>query len=162
MAIKLIQTGGTIDKKYNWSDGSLYFTESSIASMLERGRCTVDINFETLSLLDSMDMDDDYRSHVVELCLTSKEQQIIVTHGTDTMVETAKVISEKISHKTVVLIGAMIPYSIENSDALFNLGSAVTAVQCMPAGVYVVMNGQVFEASNVIKNRSKGLFETLQ
>lgn len=159
MTIKLIQTGGTIDKQYNVSDGSLYFTESSIPSMLKQGRCTVDINFHTLDLVDSLDMTARYREHVISICSECVEDEIIITHGTDTMVETAQALESKKLNKTIVLFGAMIPFSIDYSDAMFNLGAAVTTVQLQPKGVYVVMNGSVFNAANVIKNRDKGEFE---
>ena len=159
--IKFIQTGGTIDKQYNVSNGELYFTESSLPDMLKQGRCTLDINFHTLDLLDSLDMIDSYREELVSICTSSNEDKIVISHGTDTMVDTAKALVEFASDKTIVIFGAMIPFSINYSDALFNLGAAMTAVQCLERGVYIVMNGQVFHADNVIKNRDKGEFEAL-
>lgn len=157
--IRFIETGGTIDKQYNLSDGSLYFTQTSIPNMLKQGRCTVDITHQTLELLDSLEMTEDYRANVLSICKSCEEDQIIISHGTDTMTETAQSLDELGLDKTVVLFGAMIPNSIDYSDAFFNLGAAVTAVQCLNKGVFVVMNGKVFEASNVVKNRQKGEFE---
>lgn len=161
MTIKLIQTGGTIDKQYNLSNGELYFTESSLPNMLKQGRCTADIHLHTLELLDSLDMSEHYRDNLVNVCLYSDETLILVAHGTDTIVDSAQAIATRVKDKTVVLFGAMIPFSINSSDALFNLGAAVSAVQCLNAGVYVVMNGQVFNADQVIKNLTKGEFEKL-
>jgi len=161
LAIKFIQTGGTIDKQYNLSDGSLYFTQSSLPDMLKQGRCTVDITFHALDLVDSLDMDDSYRSNLVSICNECKESRIIISHGTDTMAKTAQALEQLKSDKTIVIFGAMIPFSIDYSDAFFNLGAAMTAVQCLSKGVYVVMNGQVFNANNVVKNRAKGEFEAL-
>jgi len=162
VAIKLIQTGGTIDKQYDLSNGSLHFTESSLPSMLKQGRCTLDITFQTLDLVDSLEMTAAYREQVINICKNSEEEHIIIAHGTDTMVETALAIAQSVSNKTIVLFGAMIPFSINYSDALFNLGAAVTAVQCKPKGVYISMNGQVFDAENVVKNLDKGEFEALR
>ena len=162
LAIKLIQTGGTIDKQYNVSNGSLYFTKSSLANMLQQGRCTLDIKFHLLNLVDSLEITTDYREQIVAVCESSEEEQIIIAHGTDTMAATAQAIAQTVKNKTIVLFGAMIPFSINYSDALFNLGAAVTAVQCKTRGVYICMNGQVFDADNVIKNLDKGKFEVLK
>lgn len=162
LAIKFIQTGGTIDKQYNLSNGHLYFTQSSLPDMLKQGRSTLDINFHTLDLLDSLEMTEQYREQLIELCSDSLEEHILISHGTDTMVDTALEIADKVKNKTIVLFGAMIPFSINYSDALFNLGAAVTAVQCMDSGVYIAMNGQIFKADDVIKNRERGIFERLQ
>jgi len=159
--VRFIETGGTIDKQYNLSDGSLYFTQTSIPNMLQQVRCTVDITHQTLELLDSLEMTEDYRANVLSICKACEEDQIIISHGTDTMTETAQSLDELGLDKTIVLFGAMIPNSIDYSDAFFNLGAAVTAVQCLSKGVFVVMNGKVFEASNVVKNRQKGEFERI-
>ena len=129
--------------------------------MLEQGRCRAAIEYHTLPLLDSMDMDDGYRQELIRVCQHSEQQHIVITHGTDTMVETAQQLAAQVSDKTIVLLGAMIPYSIKNSDALFNLGSAITAVQLLDAGVYIAMNGKVFNADNVVKNRELGEFQAL-
>jgi len=161
MTIKLIQTGGTIDKQYNVSDGSLYFTESSLWKMLKQGRCALDINFHTLELLDSLDMSELYRDNVINICRECAEDMVLIAHGTDTIVESAQAVAMQIKDKTIVLFGAMIPFSINHSDALFNLGAAIMAVQLKQKGVYIVMNGQVFSADNVVKNRDKGEFESL-
>lgn len=160
-SIKLIQTGGTIDKQYKMSDGSLYFPKSTIKDMLARGRCRVAIHYHTMPLLDSMEMTHDYRADLVLICQQAAEEHIVITHGTDTMVETAQLLAEKVNNKRIVLVGAMIPYAISGSDALFNLGSAITAVQIVQTGVYIAMNGKLFLANNVVKNRELGEFEVL-
>ncbi len=161
MAIKFIQTGGTIDKQYNLLNGALYFSKSSLPDMLKQGRCTANISFETLDLVDSLEITEDYREQLISLCEACEEKLIIISHGTDTMVETAQRIAERVTDKTIVLFGAMIPFSIDYSDALFNLGSAIMAVQLKQSGVYIAMNGKVFDADKVIKNRDKGEFEVL-
>ena len=161
MAIKLIQTGGTIDKQYNLSNGSLFFTESSIPNMLKQGRCSVDINFHTLDLVDSLDMTDAYREQVISICSECDEEKIIISHGTDTMVDTAEALEKVGKNKVIVIFGAMIPFSIDYSDAMFNLGAAVSSVQILGNGVYVVMNGKVFNSNNVIKNKVEGKFVKL-
>ncbi|MBL7004533.1 MAG: asparaginase [Gammaproteobacteria bacterium] len=159
--VKLIQTGGTIDKEYNLLNGELYFTQSNIPDMLKRARSTVEINFFTMKLLDSLDMNDEYRRELLEHCKNCEEDKIIISHGTDTMVDSAAAIAELKLNKTIVLFGAMIPFKIDYSDALFNLGSAITSVQLAATGVYIAMNGQLFRHDNVVKNREKGEFEVL-
>lgn len=161
MKIKLIQTGGTIDKDYNMSNGELFFTSSHIKELLDQGRNKTEINFETLALLDSLQMSKEYRENIVSLCGLAQESQIIVTHGTDTMVETAIEIAKVVKDKSIVLTGAMIPYSIKDSDALFNLGCAITAVQLVDPGVYIAMNGKVFPYDQVKKDRSIGVFVSI-
>lgn len=159
MAIRCLITGGTIDKHYNWSNGELHFTESVVPALFERGRSTPEMVFETLFLKDSLDHTDEDKQRIVDYCQATKEKHIIITHGTDTMTETATRLAKVIKDKTIVLTGAMIPYSIDHSDALFNAGTALIAVQHMPVGVYIAMNGQVFTANRVIKNRDRGRFE---
>lgn len=158
--IEFFITGGTLDKQYNPLNGELIFNESSLSGMLKQARCTVEHHMSTLMLKDSLEMNDDDRERVSMACQQSKSEKIVITHGTDTMVETAQVIAAKIqSHKTVVFLGAMVPYQFKNSDALFNLGCAISAVQVLPAGVYITMNGQVFDYREVKKNRAIGEFE---
>lgn len=161
MAIRCIITGGTIDKQYNWQDGNLIFTESVVPKLFERGRMTTEMVYETVFLKDSLDHTDEDKQQILERCKASAEDKIIITHGTDTMAQTAEQLSKQIDDKTIVLMGAMIPYSITNSDALFNLGAASIAAQHLPHGVYVVMNGQVFKANQVTKNRELGVFEAI-
>ena len=158
MTIKLLITGGTIDKVYNKLSGELEFSESHLEQMLERGRVSLDTSPEILFLKDSLDMNGEDRNLILSKCLECDEDNIVITHGTDTMVETAKLLGNKIQDKTIVLFGAMVPYSIDNSDALFNLGVALNAAQTKDSGVYVAMNGQVFDFDKVEKNKSLGVF----
>lgn len=157
--MKILITGGTIDKQYNPLDGALIFNESAVMDMLLQSRNTVETDIQTLMLKDSLEMNDDDRQIISQACYSSNDTQIIITHGTDTMVETAREIAANLSaDKTVVLLGAMVPYQFKQSDALFNLGCAMTAVQILPAGVYITMNGQVFDYREVQKNRAIGQF----
>lgn len=157
--MRILITGGTLDKQYNPLNGSLVFNDSSVADMLNQSRHTVDTELDVLMLKDSLEMTDEDRLIISKACNECDESQIIITHGTDTMVESAKVIAGQLaSNKTVVLLGAMVPYQFKGSDALFNLGCAMTAVQLLPTGVYITMNGQVFDYREVEKNRSLGQF----
>jgi L-asparaginase len=158
MTIKLLITGGTIDKVYNKLSGELEFSESHLEQMLERGRVSLDTSPEILFLKDSLDMNGEDRNLILSKCLECDEDNIVITHGTDTMVETAKLLGNQIQDKTIVLFGAMVPYSIDNSDALFNLGVALNAAQTKDSGVYVAMNGRVFDFDKVEKNKSLGIF----
>jgi len=158
--MKILITGGTLDKQYNPLNGELIFNQSSITQMLNQSRSTVEVSTEVLMLKDSLDMIDTDRQRLSEACNASDEKQIIITHGTDTMVDSAQVIAADLDiNKTVVLLGAMVPYQFKGSDALFNLGCAMSAVQVLPAGVYITMNGQVFDYREVKKNRAIGEFE---
>lgn len=159
MAIKLIITGGTIDKIYDETNGELTFSDTQINKMLEQARCEVSIAIKTLMLIDSLDMVDTDRDNLLKECVSSKESQIVITHGTDTMVETAQILGKAIQDKTIVLLGAMIPFTLQESDSLFNLGSAITAAQNLAPGVYITMNGKIFSWENVKKNKKKGIFE---
>ena len=160
MTIKLLITGGTIDKQYDELNGELIFTQSVVENMLEQGRAKLDISPETVMLKDSLDMDDNDRQQILESCLACDEPQIVITHGTDTMVETSQVLATKIKDKTIVLLGAMVPYQFKNSDALFNLGCAIAAVQTLENGVYITMNGKIFNYDEVIKNKDLGEFQS--
>ncbi|HMV14844.1 MAG TPA: asparaginase domain-containing protein [Chitinophagales bacterium] len=162
MQIRLFITGGTFDKEYNELDGTLFFEDTHVPEMLELGRCKLDVNIRTLMMIDSLQMSDDDRVIIAHNCLQCDEEKIVITHGTDTMVETAKVLAEKINNKTIVLTGAMVPYKFGSSDGLFNLGAALAYVQTLPNGVYIAMNGQIFNWNNVRKNKALGLFEPLQ
>ena len=159
MTIKVLITGGTIDKQYNELNGELIFTQSGVKDMLAQGRAKLDISYETIMLKDSLELNDDDRQKILAACLACDESQIVITHGTDTMVETSQVLAEEIKDKTVVLLGAMVPYKIKNSDALFNLGCAIAAVQSLGNGVYITMNGKVFNFDEVIKNKDLGEFQ---
>jgi len=162
MAIRIFITGGTFDKEYNELTGQLYFKDSHLPEMLELGRNLVAVEIRTLMMVDSLEMSDDDRNLIAEHCIKSPEDKIIITHGTDTMAETATVIDGKVKNKTIVLTGAMVPYKFGSSDGLFNLGSAMAFVQTLSPGVYVVMNGRCFTASNVRKNKETGEFEEIQ
>ena len=162
MAIRIFITGGTFDKEYNELTGQLYFKDSHLPEMLDLGRNLVSVEIRTLMMVDSLEMSDDDRKLIAEHCIKSPENKIIITHGTDTMSETAKVLVEKVKNKTIVLTGAMVPYKFGSSDGLFNLGSAMAFVQTLPAGVYVAMNGRYFNANNVRKNKETGEFEEIK
>lgn len=157
--IKVFVTGGTFDKEYNELTAELIFKDSHLPEMLALGRCRLNIDIRTLMMIDSLDMTDADRETIAHNCLKTKEDKIVITHGTDTMVETARVIANKIKDKTVVLTGAMVPYKFGSSDGMFNLGSAFAFVQALPQGVYIAMNGRYFTHDNVQKNKKKGEFE---
>ena len=163
MQIKILITGGTFDKEYNELTGQLFFKETHLPEMLRLGRCNIDLDVETLMMIDSLDMKNEQREKIAAYCKKAKEKYIVITHGTDTMSDTAKYLCNQIKGKTVVLTGAMVPYKFGSSDGLFNLGSALAFVQVLPPGVYVAMNGKYFHADTVRKNKKKGVFEnTLQ
>ncbi len=162
MTIRILVTGGTFDKEYDELTGALFFKETHVADMLRRGRCRVDTVVEVLMMIDSLEMTEGHRATVVEAARRAPERHLLVTHGTDTMVETARVLAAAALDKTVVLTGAMIPWAFGSSDGLFNLGSALSFAQALPAGVYVAMNGRVFPWDDVRKNRDIGVFESLR
>jgi L-asparaginase len=162
MAIRLFVTGGTFDKEYDEIRGRLYFQDTHLPQMLELGRCRVDVEIRTLMMVDSLDMSDADRDLIARQCRDAPEDRIVITHGTDTLVDTAAVLARADTGKTIVLTGAMIPIAFGSSDGLFNLGGALTVVQVLPPGVYVVMNGRVFPWSGVRKNRETGIFESVQ
>jgi L-asparaginase len=157
--IRIFVTGGTFDKTYDEIRGRLSFTDTHLPEMLRLGRSRVDVTVRTLMMVDSLEMTDADRDLVVRNCAQCPESRIVVTHGTDTMVDTARAIAAGVTDKTVVLTGAMIPYAFGSSDGLFNLGSALSLAQVLPAGVYLVMNGQHFAWDRVKKNRETGVFE---
>lgn len=159
-AIKILVTGGTVDKCYNEVTGELVFKHSHLPEMLQQSRCEVELTIDTILLKDSLDMDDADRNIILQACQQSTASWIIITHGTDTMTLTAKHLATHIKNKTIVLLGAMIPYAFKQSDSLFNLGCSMAAVQCLPSGVYITMNGKVFNWDQVTKNRQAGIFES--
>ncbi len=162
MAIRILVTGGTFDKEYDELTGRLYFKDTHIREMLRLGRCRVPVALETVMMIDSLEMTPEDRERIADVCRQAAEQWIVVTHGTDTMVETAAVLAAAALEKTVVLTGAMVPWAFGSSDGLFNLGSALSFVQMLPAGgVYVAMNGRCFAWNNVRKDRASGVFESL-
>jgi len=160
--IKIFVTGGTFDKEYNELNGALYFKETHLHEMLELGRSQIKVDIETLMMKDSLDMSDDDQNSIVQRCFESNEDKILITHGTDTMIKTAKLLAKKINSKTIVLTGAMIPYKFGSSDGLFNLGSALSFLQSLPHGIYIAMNGNIFSWDNVKKNKALGLFLPLE
>ena len=160
-AIRVFVTGGTFDKEYNELTGALFFKDTHLPEMLRLGRSRIELSVHTLMMIDSLDMTDTDRALIVENCRKSRESKVVVTHGTDTMVETARVLGEAGLDKTIVLTGAMIPYAFGSSDGLFNLGSALSFVQVLPPGVYVAMNGRYFVWDHVRKNRESGVFEAI-
>lgn len=159
MAIRIFITGGTFDKEYNELNGELYFKDTHLSDLLELGRSRVPVEIRTLMMVDSLAMTDQDRDLIVHQCNNCEENKIVITHGTDTMSETAKVLAQKVQDKTIVLTGAMIPIKFGSSDGLFNLGSALAFAQTLPPGVYVAMNGRYFNWDNVRKNRQTGVFE---
>jgi L-asparaginase len=161
MAIRILVTGGTFDKQYDELTGQLRFADTHLGEMLKLGRSRVDVTIRTVMMIDSLDMTDADRALIVQTCATSPETQIVITHGTDTMADTAAAIARAVSGKTIVLTGAMVPYAFGSSDGLFNLGSALSFVQVLPAGVYLAMNGKAFAWDRVRKNRERGEFEEI-
>jgi L-asparaginase len=160
MAIRVFITGGTFDKAYDEISGRLSFGDTHIHEMLRLGRCHLDLVVRTLMMVDSLELSDADRRLILENCRSAGEEQIVITHGTDTMADTARVLGEARLAKTIVLTGAMVPYAFGSSDGLFNLGSALSFVQALPHGVYLAMNGRWFAWDNVVKNRQLGIFET--
>jgi L-asparaginase len=159
--IRILITGGTIDKEYDPLTGELTFPKSHLSNMLNQVKCKVRFVLEEVMLKDSLQMTSEDRKEILKKCIECLENKIIVTHGTDTMVETAQILGNKAKGKTIVLVGAMIPYAFGASDALFNLGCAFSAVQALPQGVYITMNGKIFIWDNVRKNKESGDFEEI-
>lgn len=159
--IRVFVTGGTFDKTYDEIRGRLTFGDTHLSEMLRLGRSRVPVSVRTLMMVDSLDMTDADRDLIVRSCAQCEETRIVVTHGTDTMVETARTLAAAAAGKTIVLTGAMIPYAFGSSDGLFNLGSALSFAQVLPPGVYIAMNGQHFTWDRVRKNRETGVFEAL-
>lgn len=161
MKLRIIITGGTFDKHYDAVKGVLTFKESHLPAILATVRCSLPLEMEINQLIDSLEMGEEGRRSVLEACGRAEEEQIVITHGTDTMVETATMLGRAGLAKTIVLTGAMIPYAVAGSDAVFNLGCAVASAQILPHGVYIAMNGELFPWDNVRKNREEGVFERL-
>lgn len=162
MVIRILVTGGTFDKEYDELTGRLFFKETHLHEMLRLGRCRVSVTVETVMMVDSLEMTDADRTRVASICRQAPEDRIVLTHGTDTMVETAAVLARERTAKTIVLTGAMVPWAFGSSDGLFNLGSALSFVQTLPTGVYVAMNGRCFSWDEVRKDRAHGIFEKIE
>jgi L-asparaginase len=159
--IRLFVTGGTFDKEYDEIHGTLEFRDTHLPEMLEMARSRLEVRIRMLMMIDSLDMTDADRDLIVSNCRDAPEQNIVITHGTDTMVTTARVLAEAVPDKTIVLTGAMIPIAFGSSDGLFNLGGALSVSQVLLPGVYIAMNGRIFDWDNVEKNRDTGMFEAL-
>ena len=162
MAIRIFITGGTFDKEYNELTGQLFFKDTHMQELLEKGRCRLPVEIRTLMMIDSLEMTGQDRELIAHQCNNCDEDRIVITHGTDTMAETAVLLAEKVKNKTIILTGAMIPIKFGSSDGLFNLGSALAFAQTLPEGVYVAMNGRYFHWNNVRKNRQTGVFEEVK
>ena len=160
--IKIFATGGTFDKEYNEINGELFFKETHLNELLKLGRSQLNVKIETLMLIDSLKMNQKDRNFILEKCANEKTNKIIITHGTDTMIDTAKTLADKITNKIIILTGAMIPIKFGSSDGLFNLGSALSFVQILEPGIYVTMNGRYFHWDNVKKNKKLGIFERIK
>ena len=159
--IKVFITGGTFDKAYNELNGTLYFNETHLFEMLQLGRSRLALSIDTLMLKDSLEFVEADRQKIAAACNAANEHKILITHGTDTMTLTASYLTKHCKDKTIVLTGAMVPYKLGSSDGLFNLGSALAFVQVLNPGVYIAMNGKIFEADKVQKNTDKGVFEAI-
>ena len=159
--IQIFITGGTFDKDYNYITGELYFKDTHLHDMMERGRCSLPTDIKTLMMVDSLEITEAERGIIAYNCRHCPHENIVITHGTDTMTETGQYLaSQDIMDKTIVLTGAMIPYAFgSSSDGFFNLGAAIAFAQALPAGVYICMNGRYFDVHHVEKNRSTGYFQ---
>ena len=160
--IKIFATGGTFDKEYNEINGELFFKKTNLAELLELGRSQLSVKIETLMMVDSLEMTKDLKKYIVDKCKEEKTNHIIITHGTDTMVDTAALLAKSIKNKTIILTGAMIPIKFGSSDGLFNLGSALSFIQVIVPGVYITMNGRYFKWDDVKKNKKLGIFERIK
>jgi len=158
-ALRILVTGGTFDKDYHELEGRLFFRETHVPEMLRLGRCRLAVTVEALMLIDSLEMTDADRARILATCRSAPEERIVITHGTDTMELTARTVGAAALPKTIVLTGAMVPYTFGSSDGLFNLGSALAFAQALPPGTYVAMNGRCLGWDNVRKNKSSGVFE---
>ena len=158
--IQILITGGTFDKSYNHISGDLFFEKTHIPEMLERSKCRLNVDVKTLMMIDSLEMTQKDIEKIIDECKKTKSSRIVITHGTDTMVQTAQTIKEHTSRdKVVVITGAMLPFSIKESDAMFNLGGAFIAAQTSEPGIWISMNGHIFKSDDVAKNKKKGIFE---
>ncbi|MCX6565966.1 MAG: asparaginase domain-containing protein [Candidatus Aminicenantes bacterium] len=158
MNIRVFVTGGTFDKEYNELTGFLFFKDTHLSEMLKLGRSRLDLEIRTLMMIDSLEMTEADRLIIAENCRAVPEDRIVVTHGTDTMVETAGFLAKHVARKTVVLTGAMVPYKFGSSDGMFNLGSSLAFVQILSPGIYVSMNGKCFPWDGVKKDKRTGEF----
>ena len=158
MKIKIFTTGGSIDKYYSTQESSFIVGEPQIAHILEQANVNFDFEIEVLNRKDSLDITDQDRQHLFERVRSDPHPLILITHGTDSMLETARTLSE-IPNKVIVLTGAMQPAAFKKTDAAFNVGCAILALQTLPEGVYVVMNGRVYDPKRARKNTAIDRFE---
>ena len=159
--VAILVTGGTFDKEYNELNGELFFRQTHVPTMLSLGRCLLPVRIQTLLLIDSLKMTDADREQIARTCIEAKEDRLVITHGTDTIVETAAFLAKRVTGKTIVLTGAMVPYTFGSSDGMFNLGCSLAFAQTLPPGIHVAMNGRCFDWNEVRKNRDKGIFEKI-
>lgn len=160
--IRILVTGGTFDKEYDELAGNLFFHDTHVPEMLRLARSCLKVEVRTLMMVDSLDMSDADRTSILEHCRSSPRERILITHGTDRMEVTARLLGQSNLDRTVVLTGAMVPYKFGSSDGLFNLGAALAFVQVLPHGVYVAMNGRALPWDKVRKNRKTGIFEEIE
>lgn len=159
MTIRIFVTGGTFDKEHDPISESFVFSETHVPELLKRSRSLLDATVRTIMLIDSLDITQGDQEIILKACVNAKEDRIVITHGTSNMEKTAQFLGSRIKDKTIVLTGAMVPYTFSNSDALFNMGAALAFVQTLPHGVYVAMNGKYYAWDNVTKNTKLGIFE---
>ena len=161
MPLRIIATGGTFDKRYDPLKGELSFGESHLREIVARARIAGTVAIDVPIMIDSLEMNDTHRQAILAACRACAERRIVIVHGTDTMVETARVLGEAALEKTIVVTGAMVPYEVAGSDALFNLGFAMGCANTAAHGTWIAMNAVLFPWHNVRKNREKGVFEPL-
>ena len=160
MKLRILTTGGTFDKVYFDANSEFHFGHPIVADLLEEANISFDYQIESLMQKDSLEMTEDDRAQVKSAVEQSPEDHILIIHGTDSMVETARVIQDA-GTKTIVLFGSMQPARMRYSDAMYNLGFACAAVRLLPQGVYLAMNGQIFHPDQVTKNHTRGRFESI-
>lgn len=160
--VRLIITGGTFDKHYDEIKGELTFKDSHLPDIIKRVRITSPVELQIVQLIDSLQMTDEHRARILDVCRAAPESRIVITHGTDRMPETAKLLGPAALDKTIVLTGAMVPFQFSGSDALFNLGSAFMAARLLPPGVYIAMNGRAYAWDDVRKDFERGVFRPLK
>ena len=159
--IKLFIAGGTVDKQYHEKTGLLGFDKSNIPEMLKQARSQLFIDVEQLMMIDSLDMTEEQRETIVRRCVEVPEDHIVITHGTDTMTKTGRLIQQTVKDKVIILTGAIRPFAFGSSDGFFNIGCTLAFVQTAKPGVYIVMNGKLFPTDKVEKNTETGIFETI-
>jgi L-asparaginase len=164
-ALALLACGGTFDKDYDPISGELVFSDSHVPEVLAQANPQLALRLEVVMLKDSLQMDDQDRRKLLDACCAARESHIVITHGTDTMTDSAKLLrayDAQLTNKTIVFTGAMRPFRLSNSDAGFNLGCAIIAAQLAPPGIYIAMNGRLLSAEDAEKNRKLGIFEPRQ